>query len=90
MERGERLPVVAQANEFRRRYGLTIGDVVMFKETEEGLLINPKAVLAMKLLDEIGDALREKGVTLDDLIESGRTIRQELYDEKYNQDADDD
>lgn len=74
--------------DLRRKFGLKKGDVVVFEETPDGILISPKALLAMKLLDEIGDALREKGVALDDLIESGRAIRQEIYDEKYGQDAD--
>jgi hypothetical protein len=43
----------------------------------------------MKLLDEIGDALKEKGIDLDELIESGREIRQEIYDEKYARDKSD-
>ena len=69
--------------EFRKRYGLKKGDVVVFQETDDGLLISPRVLLASKLMDEIGDALREKGLSLDDLIESGREIRQEIYDEKY-------
>ena len=40
-------------------------------------------MLAFQLLDEIGNALEKKGISLDDLIESGREIRQEIYDEKY-------
>ena len=39
--------------EWRRRYGLKKGDVVVFKETEDGLLISPREALAMSLLDEI-------------------------------------
>jgi len=74
---------------FRKRYGLKKGDVVVFKETDEGLLISPRALLAMKLMDELGDALREKGVSLEELIESGREIRQELYDERYGPHPDD-
>jgi AbrB family looped-hinge helix DNA binding protein len=75
--------------EFRKRYGLQKGDVVVFEETEDGLLISPKVLLAAKLMDEIGDALQEKGISLDDLIESGQAIRQEIYDEKYGQEIDD-
>jgi antitoxin PrlF len=71
--------------EFRRKYGLKKGDVVVFKETEDGLLISPREALAMKLLDEIGETLEERGIALEDLIESGREIRQEIYDEKYKQ-----
>jgi antitoxin PrlF len=74
--------------EFRRKYGLKRGDVVVFKETEDGLLISPREALAMKLLDELGEALEERGIDLDELIESGREIRQEIYQEKYTHDPD--
>ena len=61
--------------EFRKQYGLKRGDMVVFKQTEEGLLINPTQTLAVKLLDEIGEALKEQGVSLQDLIESNRAVR---------------
>ncbi|GEM_PF-5439616 len=35
------------------------------------------------MLDAIGEALREQGVTLDELIESGREIRGKLIEEQY-------
>ena len=69
--------------EFRRRYKLKKGDAVVFKETEEGLLISPKESLVMNMLDEIDEGLKARGISLDELIESGREIRQEIYDEKY-------
>jgi AbrB family looped-hinge helix DNA binding protein len=75
--------------DFRKKYGLKKGDIVVFKETEDGLLISPREALAMNLLDEIGDALKEKGIDLDEMIESGRDIRQEIYDEKYARDSND-
>ena len=68
--------------EFRKRFGLKKGDMVIFKETSEGLLISPRESMAVNLLDEIGDALKKKGISLDDLIESGRDIRQEIYNQK--------
>ena len=74
--------------EFRRRYGLKKGDVVVFKETDEGLLISPTEAQVMNLLDEIRDGLKAKGITIDELIESGREIRQEIYDEEYTRDID--
>ncbi|MGH2536541.1 MAG: AbrB/MazE/SpoVT family DNA-binding domain-containing protein [Candidatus Promineifilaceae bacterium] len=73
--------------EWRRRYGLKKGDVVVYKETEEGLLISPKEAQVLRLLDELGEGLKAKGITLEELIESGREIRQELYEEKYARDA---
>lgn len=75
--------------EFRRRYNLRKGDAVVFKETPEGLLISPKEALVMKLLDEIDAGLKERGITLDELIASGQKIRQEIYDEKYAAASDD-
>ena len=75
--------------EFRRRYNLGKGDAVVFRETEEGLLISPKEALVMKLLDEIDEGLKAKGISLDELISSGRQIREEIYNEKYASESDD-
>jgi AbrB family looped-hinge helix DNA binding protein len=75
--------------DFRRRYNLQKGDAVVFKETEEGLLISPKEAQVMNLLDEISEGLKARGVTLEELIASGREIRQEIYDEKYASEIDD-
>jgi AbrB family looped-hinge helix DNA binding protein len=72
---------------FRKKYGLKKGDAVVFKEIEGGLVIDARETLALKLLDEIGDVLEQKGISLDELIESGRETRQALYDEKYGDDA---
>ena len=80
---------VTLPSEWREKYGLKKGDFIVFKETEDGLLISPREALAMKLLDEIGDTLKEKGIDLDELIESGREVRQEIYDEKYARDETD-
>ena len=77
---------VTLPSEWREKYGLKKGDFVVFEETQDGLLISPREVLALKLLDEIGEALEAKGITLDELIESGREIRQKIYDEKYRTD----
>lgn len=69
--------------DIRRRLGLKKGDLVAVEETPEGVLITPRGVAALKALDAIGAALKEQGLTLEDMIESGREIREELYREKY-------
>jgi antitoxin PrlF len=69
--------------DIRKRLGLKKGDLVAVKETPEGVLITPQGVLALRALDEIGKALKEQGITLEDMIESGREIREELYREQY-------
>jgi AbrB family looped-hinge helix DNA binding protein len=67
----------------RRSFGLKKGDLVSVIQTEEGILIAPQQVIANRLLDQIGETLREKGLTLDELIESGREIRGTIVQEKY-------
>ena len=68
---------------FRKRFGLRKGDTIVFKETDEGLLISVRETLVLNKLDEIGEGLRARGLTLEELIESGSAIRQKIYDEKY-------
>jgi len=69
--------------EVRKRLGLKKGDLVAVTETEAGILITRQEVIANALLDRIGDALRERGVTLDELIEEGREERGAIFAEKY-------
>ena len=69
--------------DIRKRLGLKKGDLVAVDETPEGVLITPQGVLALKALDDIGKALEEQGLSLEDMIESGRQIREELYREQY-------
>ena len=76
--------------EFRKKYGLAPGDEISFIETEDGLLISPREALLNKLLDEIGAGLREHGITLEELMDSGREIRGQLLKERYGIDDEDD
>lgn len=59
----------------RQRLGIRKGDLVAVVETPDGILITPQEVVATQALDRIGAALREQGLSLDDLIESGRDLR---------------
>ncbi len=59
-------------------------DILLLK-TEQGILVTTRKALMNWALDGIGDALRESGVTLDELMESGAEIRQVIYDERYAQ-----
>lgn len=67
----------------RKRLGLKKGDLVAVVETPEGVLITPQEVVATKALAEIGDALKEQGLSLDDMIERGRSLRGQLLREQY-------
>ena len=64
-------------------FGLKVGDTVRAIQTENGILIAPRKVLITKLLDEIGDDLKAKGLTFEQLLADSEIIRQEIYDEKY-------
>jgi len=75
--------------DLRRKYGLKKGDVVVFEETPDGILISPRETLVMRLFDDIGSELQQRGVTLEDLIEGGREIRGELLKELYGIEPDD-
>ncbi len=69
--------------ELRRKLGIEEGGLVAFIETENGILISPREVLAMDALDRVGKALKERGISLEELIESGREIRGEMVERDY-------
>lgn len=70
--------------ELRRRLGLKKGDLVAVTETVDGILITPQEIVATRALAEIGAALKEQGLSLEELIERGRAIRGDLVREQYD------
>lgn len=48
-----------------------------------GVIIDPRRDVAVAFLDKIGESLISQGLTLDDLIESGRAERGDLLREMY-------
>jgi antitoxin PrlF len=73
--------------EIRKKLGLKKGDLVAFVETEQGVLISPQEVIASEALDQVGRILREKGLTLEEFMESGREIRGKLVEDEYGSEA---
>lgn len=67
----------------RKKLGLKKGDLVAFVETDKGVVITPREVVAMEAIEKIGEILRENGVTLEEWMESGREIRGQLIEEEY-------
>ena len=67
----------------RKKLGLKKGDYVAFVETEQGVMIVPRTVVAQEALEKIGAALREHGISLEELMERGHEIRGELIKEHY-------
>ena len=72
--------------EICRRLKLKKGDLVTFVETEDGVLIKPAEVVAVEMLDEIGRILKEKNISLEELLAKSREIRGKLIDEEYSLD----
>jgi antitoxin PrlF len=69
--------------EIRKKLGLKRGDLVAVMETPDSVFIMPQQVVATKALDSIGDILKGEGLSLEELIASGRQIRTELLQETY-------
>lgn len=69
--------------DLRAKLGLEEGDLVTFTETPQGVLIAPKKMTWMETVEYLGEMLKAEGITLEELIESGREIRGELFREKY-------
>jgi antitoxin PrlF len=69
--------------EIRKKLGLKQGDLVAVMETPDGVFITPQQVVAAKAFDRIGDILKEKGLSVDELIAQGRDIRTDILQETY-------
>ena len=69
--------------EIRKKMNLKKGDLVTFVETQDGVVLKRAEVVASQSLDEIGRALQAKGISLDELMESGRELRGEIIAEEY-------
>jgi len=78
-ERGQ----VTIPKEIRERLDLKKGDLVTFVETEEGVMIKPAEIVVSAALEEVGEALKERGLSLEELMERGREIRGDLVEEEY-------
>jgi AbrB family looped-hinge helix DNA binding protein len=69
--------------EIRKKLGLKRGDLVAVMETPDGVFITPQQVVATKALDSIGDILKEKGFSLEEVISSGRELCTDILQETY-------
>ena len=70
-------------SEIRRKLKLKKGDLVVFVETDAGVVIKPAEILVSDALDEIGRALEAKGIDLEELLQRGRERRGELIEKEY-------
>ncbi|MCC6612545.1 MAG: hypothetical protein IT320_03645 [Anaerolineae bacterium] len=70
--------------ELLAKYGLKAGDEVAIVETEAGLLVGSKDDLIDKLLDQVGAAMLDKGITLEVMMARSPEIRKELLKDHYD------
>jgi len=63
--------------------GIRPGDRLELRMEDGALIIRPGRVAALEALRAIQQALEEAGITEEELLESGRQIRDELFREKY-------
>lgn len=67
----------------RKKLNLRKGDVIMFIETEAGILIKPAETIVSEALDKIGEALKADGITREKWAKRSRDIRKQLLEEMY-------
>jgi AbrB family looped-hinge helix DNA binding protein len=67
----------------RKKLGLKQGDLVAVMETPDGVFITPQQVVATKALESIGNILKEQGLSLEEVISSGRELRTAILQETY-------
>ncbi len=46
-------------------------------------MVVPHVALAMRLLDQIGEELKKRGIALEQLIQDSEQVRQEIFQERY-------
>lgn len=69
--------------QIRNKLGLKKGALVAFVETKNGIILSPQETIAMGTLDKIGEIIKEKGITLEELMNNGREIRGKLIKRDY-------
>ncbi len=76
--------VVTIPESVREKLGIKKGTTVLFVENEKGNIeIRTLEAETIDMLDEIGAALREKGVTMEQWLADGRKIRKQLFEDMY-------
>ena len=59
------------------------GDVLELTVEDSTLIAKPRKIVALEALNEIQEAFRRSGITDEELLKTGRRIRQEVAMERY-------
>lgn len=57
--------------DLRRKYGLEQGSVVAIVDEEDGIKLTPQEVMPADILERIGQALSQQGISLEELMSEG-------------------
>ncbi len=63
--------------------GVKPGDRLNLEVAEGALIVRPGRAVALEALEELRRAIAEAGVSEEDMLESARQVRDELFREKY-------
>jgi len=69
------------------RMGIQPGDVLELELQDSRLVATPRKVRALEDLREIREAFQRSGITEEELQETGRRVREEVYRELYGSGA---
>jgi len=66
--------------DLRRKYGLEQGSVVAIIDEEDGIKLTPQEVMPADILERIGQALSQQGISLEELMseEAGSSMEGHL------------
>lgn len=68
----------------REKYGLEKGTELVLLEKEGRLVLYPSRWEQVEdLLDQVGEALRERGTTLSEVLKDSEDVRKEVFRERY-------
>lgn len=67
--------------------GLDADDEIWVVQTDDGLLLTSQSALEEREFAEVEAELGKHGLTLDEIVESGREIRGQILKERYGIDA---
>ncbi len=63
--------------------GIKPGDSLVLEVKDGKLFMRPQTAVALEALEALRQAIAESGVTLDEMLEGGRQVREEIFRERY-------
>ena len=68
----------------RMKYNIKVGDVVRYKDTDNGIKIIPSELTIIPPnIKAIWDEAEKKDISVKKIVETVKEVRQQVYDEEY-------